>query len=202
MNTANIFAEELKRINEIEGATYVLSKDGQSAVINGTLVLQYHCDSWTVDGETYEIPGFYPVINGKSESVKPVKLELLYSHVATWLGEQVFSPRELVARRSALGLSQTELADILGVSQAALALWENGKRRPAHAASVLDELQRLEDRADLYVSKTVVDALETGGGLLVIPREVEASYSVGFCNIILARAARELRQRGHNASIF
>lgn len=40
------------------------------------------------------------------------------------------SPDELRARRYELGLSQDQLAIMLGVSQSALSLWENGKREP------------------------------------------------------------------------
>lgn len=36
----------------------------------------------------------------------------------------------IAARRNALGLSQQELAEELGVSQSAVAMWETGKRKP------------------------------------------------------------------------
>lgn len=55
------------------------------------------------------------------------------------------TPVGLRARRQALGLSQTELAELLGVSQPAYAQWESGTRAPRDPAQVAATLADIED---------------------------------------------------------
>lgn len=58
------------------------------------------------------------------------------------------TPAGLRARRQALGLSQAELANILGVSQAAYAQWETGTRAPRNPAQVSATLADTEDQVN------------------------------------------------------
>lgn len=44
-------------------------------------------------------------------------------------------------QRKKLGLTQTQLADMLGVSQSAIAMWESGKNMPR--ADMLQKLSRI-----------------------------------------------------------
>jgi DNA-binding transcriptional regulator YiaG len=54
-----------------------------------------------------------------------------------------FEPEHVLPLRTALGMTQTELADAVGVSQPTVALWEAGQRRPSGAATILlKQLQR------------------------------------------------------------
>jgi DNA-binding transcriptional regulator YiaG len=57
--------------------------------------------------------------------------------------------------REAAGISQSELAETLGVSTATVCRWESGKRRPRGAAlesyvRLLDELRSLEPAEALW----------------------------------------------------
>jgi predicted ATPase/DNA-binding CsgD family transcriptional regulator len=58
--------------------------------------------------------------------------------------EPNIEPRDLRTRRSALGLTQSELAAVLGVSTNTVARWERGERRVAHASMVRLALEQLE----------------------------------------------------------
>lgn len=60
-------------------------------------------------------------------------------------GEQV---REV---RFALGLTQTELAKEVGVSQPLVAMWEGGDREPSGPAAIV--LSQLKERAEKKSSK-------------------------------------------------
>ncbi len=55
------------------------------------------------------------------------------------------SPDEIRAIRKALGLSQTDLADLLGMTRDAVAQWETDRCRPNGAAVTL--LRQLEAKA-------------------------------------------------------
>ena len=56
------------------------------------------------------------------------------------------NPVEIVARREALGLSQVQLAALLGVAQNTVSAWERGKRNiPAGVHTDLESLEALQD---------------------------------------------------------
>ena len=78
------------------------------------------------------------------------------------------SPIELMARREALGLSQSRLADYLHVAQNTLSAYERGARAISDAIEV--ELIRLEDQAELVTDKalTILEAWPEGLGLPVL----------------------------------
>lgn len=50
-----------------------------------------------------------------------------------------FTGEEIRRIREALGMEQVEFAEQLGVSQAAISLWENGFRSPSGSACILLE---------------------------------------------------------------
>ena len=64
-------------------------------------------------------------------------------------------PIEFRTRREALGLSQTELAQLLNVSQATLSAWEVGTREPRHPDSVLGDLNQLAEWASDIMDETL-----------------------------------------------
>lgn len=57
-----------------------------------------------------------------------------------------YPPEFVLPLRSKLGLTQTELADRLGVSQPLVALWEKGERLPSGPAAIL--LRQLDEKKD------------------------------------------------------
>lgn len=52
---------------------------------------------------------------------------------------------EIKARRAALGLSQDELAALLGCQRPVLSDWETGKRKPRYPVELATSLDELED---------------------------------------------------------
>lgn len=64
-------------------------------------------------------------------------------------------PIEILARRRALGLSQVELAGVLGISQNTLSQWERGARttnQPVKLAMVLGQLEdELADAVEKFI---------------------------------------------------
>lgn len=52
------------------------------------------------------------------------------------------SAKEIKTIRDTLGMTQTEFAESLGVSQMAVSHWENGLRRPSGSAEILIEMLR------------------------------------------------------------
>ena len=63
------------------------------------------------------------------------KLLAAAREMAAGKGEVVYSPA--IAARKALGLSQAEFAKLLGVSLRTLQDWEQGRKQPSAAASML-----------------------------------------------------------------
>lgn len=63
-----------------------------------------------------------------------------------------FSPENVLPLRSKLGLTQTELADRLGVSQPLVARWEAGNRVPSGPAAIL--LKQLEKQTPKKSAKS------------------------------------------------
>ena len=68
------------------------------------------------------------------------------------------TPAGLKARRQALGLSQAEIADLLGVSQAAYAQWEAGTRAPRDPGQVSATLAVIEDQVHDLAQQLTRDA--------------------------------------------
>lgn len=66
---------------------------------------------------------------------------------------------ELRARREALGLSQPQLADLLGVTQATISRWEKGERSPENWPGIHVLLCEWEDLA-MQVEDEAVEAVE------------------------------------------
>lgn len=78
---------------------------------------------------------------------------------------------ELRARREALGLTQTDLAALLGISTQTVKAWEEGNRSPSQAALSLDAaltpaiaeaLGALQGRVALAAAQLRVRALSEG----------------------------------------
>lgn len=70
---------------------------------------------------------------------------------------RTISPEELREYRRQLGLTQHQLAQLLGVSQSAVTLWEQGKRRPRYARPIRFLLSRLIEAQRF--SRELVEAL-------------------------------------------
>ena len=57
-----------------------------------------------------------------------------------------FDPEHVLPIRTKLGLTQTELAERVGVSQPTVAMWEAGQRTPSGSATIL--LRKLQEQAE------------------------------------------------------
>lgn len=66
---------------------------------------------------------------------------------------------EVQARREALGLSQSALAELLGVTRMTVSRWESGER--AVGSNVADELAALEDRVEELTVRMISAATVT-----------------------------------------
>jgi DNA-binding transcriptional regulator YiaG len=78
---------------------------------------------------------------------KPVDKALLISH-----SERMDQPIDFAAVRNKLGMTQTELAERLGVAQGDLSNWERGRHKPSKLArraleAALNELLTQENAA-------------------------------------------------------
>lgn len=122
-------------------------------------------------------------------------------------------PLELRARREALGLSQEELAERLGVKQVTVSRWESGKRAPTDPVSVQMVIGALEDAADDLIEDILAMA-EDEESLTDSPdielrlygsdaafadgeaRLAEAGLSAAMHRACVAYAARVLREDG------
>ena len=60
---------------------------------------------------------------------------------------------ELAARRAALGMTQTDLARVLGVQQEAISRWETGLRSPRDPGDVQEAIERLEGIQDALIDE-------------------------------------------------
>lgn len=85
--------------------------------------------------------------------------------------DPTFRAEEFALRRETLGLSQSDLAELIGTSQAAVSMWEKGARTPNDPAQVWGVIEALEavliDLVDRYY-----EAGEEGinlADMLVIP---------------------------------
>jgi DNA-binding transcriptional regulator YiaG len=62
-----------------------------------------------------------------------------------------FDPEHVLPLRNRLGLTQTQLAESVGVSQPTVAMWEAGHRKPSGAATIL--LKQLAQKAEKKSSR-------------------------------------------------
>jgi len=108
------------------------------------------------------------------------------------------NPVELKARRLALGLSQAELADLVGVAQNAVSQWETGSRRPKPGTAVMlaEALDHLEDEA-LALEDELTELAEHKSALLDRPEVTlplpEGDLPLSVRMVAWARAAAACR---------
>lgn len=97
---------------------------------------------------------------------------------------------ELVARRRALGLTQTELAELLGLSQSAIGRYETGRANPE---SLNTALARIEARLAADVAARVTGYYADGA-----PLEISAANRLTAASalehVAAARAADQIRR--------
>lgn len=123
------------------------------------------------------------------------------------------SSMELRARRAALGLSQAELASLLGRPRPVLSTWESGTRRPRRPAVIIAALEVLEDVLERLINDLVdkiEDASDLTGSRIVVERAYEADEDwwaadaaarearlpASLHRVALARAAVRAREAG------
>lgn len=118
------------------------------------------------------------------------------------------TPLAIRARRGALGLSQAELAALLGMGQSALAQWETGARSPRDPEGVARALADLEDRAEAIAAA----AARQGAGVLTTyardadwwaadPDAAAERIPAAVHRAATARAAARLRRAGREPVI-
>lgn len=78
---------------------------------------------------------------------------------------------ELAAHRAALGMTQTDLAKILGVNQEAISRWETGLRSPRDPDDVWEAIGRLERIQDALIDE-LCEIGEHSSGVLNSPTVV------------------------------
>lgn len=78
---------------------------------------------------------------------------------------------ELAARRAALGLTQTELARVLGVKQEAVSRWETGRRAPVDPDEIEERIRHLEEIQDELIDE-LCEIAEHSSGVLDNPTVV------------------------------
>lgn len=93
-------------------------------------------------------------------------------HSAPSLSPRIrMTPIELRARRAALGLSQVDLAAVLGTSQAAVSHWEAGARSPRDPQFLEDHLTALEDTVTFLTEsakRIMLDSVRVGAGAIIV----------------------------------
>lgn len=118
------------------------------------------------------------------------------------------TPLAIRARRGALGLSQAELAALLGMGQPTLAQWETGVRSPRDPEGVARALADLEDRAEAIAAAA---AREGAGALTTYARDADwwaadpdaaaERIPAAVHRAATARAAARLRRAGREPVI-
>lgn len=79
--------------------------------------------------------------------------------------------QEIKQLRQDLGIDQRELAEIVGVSQPAVAQWELGNRVPdRHAHAVLKKLRERADREGSQLAETLLTVAGTAGFVMVLDK--------------------------------
>lgn len=105
-------------------------------------------------------------------------------------------PIELVARRRALGLTQAELGQALGMNQIAISRWETGANQPRYPVSLTTALSELEDELAVEVEKFI----ELGEHASAVRDTPEVTLKVSRDDplrlVAAAQAAAELRDDG------
>jgi DNA-binding transcriptional regulator YiaG len=146
----------------------------------------------------------------KNRSEDPVMVNAMHDALqarrASMPEPQRMQPVELRSRRSALGLDQEGLADMLGVTQATLSRWETGKQPVPLLLG--EELAEIEDTLkDLSVGycelighkSAMIDSpyvdlpapMDDGDALKLDPK---GELPAGIMRVAAARAAVEARQ--------
>lgn len=129
------------------------------------------------------------------------------------------NPIELRARRAALGLSQAELAALLGCPRTVLSTWETGARKPRYPLEIQASLAELEDVLDGLISD-LAEQIEHASGVqdsaVIVKRTYEsdedwwavdaeargARLPAAMHRVALARAAAEARDDGITVKII
>lgn len=128
------------------------------------------------------------------------------------------NPIEIRARRAALGLSQYELAALLGCARPVLSDWETGKRKPRYPVELAMSLGELEDTIEGLIGD-LVEQIEHASAVQDSPMVVKRTYSsdedwwavdaeakaaglpASMHRVALARAAAEVRDDGISVEI-
>ena len=105
------------------------------------------------------------------------------------------SPLELIARREALGLSQSQLAAQLDVAQNTVSTWERGTRGIPPGITV--EIEALEDIQDAMIDSVFAGLTEVDGHtVLALPLSGGEDLPDGFQRVVAAHVLREARADG------
>lgn len=126
-------------------------------------------------------------------------------------------PAELRTRRIGLGLSQSELAEILGTTQIVVSRWETGRRAPRDPDGIRRVLDEYEARL-LDITDGLVGAAEDGRAAMAPPGAVYRVYAdadayqrhcpyaravpLGVHTMAVARAAALVRSAGRAPRII
>ena len=94
------------------------------------------------------------------------------------------SPAEVAATRHLLGLSQSELCDLLGIARSTLHDWERGKWRPS--AGLQADLLALRAEHDVEVGRLTRGAAE-GEVIALVPGSRPRGWYVGLGARVLDR---------------
>lgn len=121
------------------------------------------------------------------------------------------APAELQTRRAGLGLSQSELADLLDTTQVVVSRWETGAAAPRDPESVRALLAQYESRLlaaeDQMLEQADQTAPDAAVGLRVPTREeyarTDAARALPYSTyrVCVARVAAVLRGEGRSVTI-